>query len=310
MRQRAAIVAAALKAPSGRADSAGMESLTEAPSTFGPAAEPTTRGVRILVAEDNPVNATVAVKMLEKRGHHAELARDGRLALEMLESGSYEAVLMDCQMPEMDGYEAAAEIRRREGDGPRIPIIAMTAHAMAGDREKCLAAGMDDYMSKPIRSDALQEMLLAWVKAPAEDARDMPADVPEQPATAAQAPLLDEEIVDDLQAAGAETVATIVELFAGQSVSQVAAIRELVSAGNAPGAAEKAHLLKGGGASVGAVRVAALAGEIETLARADRLVETTALVEALASSIDPSLSALRAATGSPQGRVASDGPAA
>ncbi len=128
----------------------------------GPSLRTDTGSLRILVAEDNPVNATVAVKMLEKRGYHAELARDGRQALEMLGAKSYDAVLMDCQMPELDGYEAAAEIRRMENGRTRTPVIAMTAHSMTGDREKCLAAGMDDYLSKPIRSEVLEEMLSRW----------------------------------------------------------------------------------------------------------------------------------------------------
>ena len=105
----------------------------------------------ILVAEDNPINQVLVLRMLEKLGHHVELARDGREAVAKTAAGHYDAVLMDCQMPELDGYAASRAIRRREGRTGHVPIIAMTAHSLAGDREKCLAAGMDDYISKPMR---------------------------------------------------------------------------------------------------------------------------------------------------------------
>ncbi|HPM81481.1 MAG TPA: response regulator [Candidatus Anammoximicrobium sp.] len=109
--------------------------------------------LRILLAEDSLVNQRLAVAMLEKQGHTVTVASDGQAALEALQDGALDLVLMDVEMPKMDGLEAAAAIRRREGDsGGHVPIIAMTAHAMKGDRERCLEAGMDDYVSKPIRA--------------------------------------------------------------------------------------------------------------------------------------------------------------
>jgi len=122
----------------------------------------------VLVAEDSTVNQIVAVRTLERCGFRADVAADGREALAALEGTHYDAVLMDCQMPEMDGYEATAELRRRErGTSRHVPVIAMTAHAMKGDRERCLEAGMDDYISKPMRSAELSEVLARWVALPA-----------------------------------------------------------------------------------------------------------------------------------------------
>jgi two-component system sensor histidine kinase/response regulator len=119
--------------------------------------------IRVLVAEDNPVNQRVAVRMLERLGLRADVAADGHEALGRLGTTSYALILMDCQMPELDGYEVTARIRAREEPGHRTPIIAMTAAAMQGDRERCLAAGMDDYISKPVRLNELRTTLERWL---------------------------------------------------------------------------------------------------------------------------------------------------
>ena len=123
---------------------------------------------RILLAEDNVVNQKVAARMLEKLGCTVDIAEDGQVALETLEQGSYDLIFMDCQMPRLDGYETTRSIRASESDH-RIPIVAMTANAMAGDREKCLAAGMDDYLSKPIHREALIRVLERWLETDVDD---------------------------------------------------------------------------------------------------------------------------------------------
>jgi two-component system sensor histidine kinase/response regulator len=122
------------------------------------------RNVHVLLVEDNFINQKVAIFMLEKMGCRVDVAANGLEALDALSKFAYELILMDCQMPEMDGYEATAAIRENERQiGGHLPIIAMTASAMQGDREVCLAAGMDDYVSKPVQAEALVTVLQKWV---------------------------------------------------------------------------------------------------------------------------------------------------
>jgi CheY-like chemotaxis protein len=126
------------------------------------------RSLRVLLAEDNAVNQVLASRLLEKQGHTVVVAGDGRKALEALEKQKFDLVVMDVSMPEMDGFEAAAAIRAKEGrTGSHIPIIAMTAHAMKGDRERCLAAGMDAYISKPIQASELFQAIKTLPLVPA-----------------------------------------------------------------------------------------------------------------------------------------------
>jgi CheY-like chemotaxis protein len=120
------------------------------------------RGVKVLLAEDNQVNRFIAKKLLQSRGFDVDEVEDGAAAVEAVAGNRYDMVLMDCQMPIVDGYEATLQIRRLEGSSSTVPIIAMTANAMRGDRERCLAAGMDDYISKPLDTDKLFEMLEEW----------------------------------------------------------------------------------------------------------------------------------------------------
>ena len=135
----------------------------EEPPAPPKSATKSTESLRVLVAEDNAVNQRLILRLLEKRGHHVTLAGNGREAVDAVARESFDLVFMDVQMPELDGFEATASIRLGERvTGGRLPIIALTAHAMKGDREKCLDGGMDDYLTKPIQPAELEALLERW----------------------------------------------------------------------------------------------------------------------------------------------------
>ena len=145
----------------------GRPALEGAPALTRHSLNESRRKLRILLAEDNAINQKLAVRLLEKQGHEVTVANDGLEAVAAVGNGEFDVVLMDVQMPNMSGLEAAAAIRALErGTGKHVPIVAMTAHAMKGDREICLAAGMDGYLSKPIKPGQLMEVI-AGVVAPA-----------------------------------------------------------------------------------------------------------------------------------------------
>jgi two-component system sensor histidine kinase/response regulator len=144
---------------SGRSEGDGNAPVIIANGSFNPE----NGSFRVLVVDDNPVNRKVAVRILEKLGVECDAARNGREALAMIDASPFSAVLMDFHMPEMDGLDTTRELRRREGKGRRTPVIAMTASVMEEDRQKCMAAGMDDFMAKPIQMDEISRMLSKWL---------------------------------------------------------------------------------------------------------------------------------------------------
>jgi two-component system sensor histidine kinase/response regulator len=252
--------------------------------------------VDVLVVEDTLVNQMVAVRMLERCGVRARVAENGRSALEELARHSYAAVLMDCQMPELDGYETTQELRRLEQGGPRTPIIAMTANSMRGERERCLAAGMDDYLIKPLRSRTLMEALTRWIVDPATVSSDREAAGPAAgapPADPHRPGLIDEAVLAGVDDLGDGMLSELLVLYADEIASTVSELGEALDRGHALAVGQAAHKLRGTGAAVGAARVAHIAGEIESSAHAGDLATATDLLETLRASVRDTGDALR-----------------
>ena len=224
-------------------------------------------GARLLVAEDNEVNQEVARALLTDAGFAVDVAANGRIAVEMAGAGAYDLILMDMQMPEMDGLEATAAIRRLPGLAA-IPIVAMTANAMASDRERCLAAGMVDFVAKPIEPDELWAALLRWLR-PAHAAA--PAATPSEEAGFPHG-------IDGLDAvAGLMRVSGktgryvgLLRRFMTGNAGAGADLRAALAGGDITRAERLAHTLKGSAGNLGATRVAAAAAEVETAVREGR----------------------------------------
>jgi PAS domain S-box-containing protein len=221
-------------------------------------------GMRLLVAEDNAVNRQLALSLLRKLGYEADVAEDGREVLDALEREHYDVVLMDVQMPELDGLEATRQIRARyPAAGPTI--IAMTANAMEGDREECLAAGMDDYLSKPIRPGELASAL----------ARCRPVAAPEALDHAALGALAESLGGGD---EGREAVGELVDSFLEDADAQMATLHGAVERGDAELAGRTAHTLKSNGATFGAQSFEGLCRKIEAAARKGELEDAPELL--------------------------------
>jgi len=177
---------------------------------------------RVLLAEDNPVNQQVAAAMIQRLGLRVDVAGNGKEVLEQMALLPYDLVFMDCEMPEMDGYAATAEIRRRTTGAPRVPIVAMTAHAMEGDRERCLAAGMDDYVTKPVNPAVIEAVIRRWIRT-SEDRNGG------EPIVEA-AVVLDPQRITQLRSAlgsgDGSLFRRVVEAFLGDTRARLAALRQ------------------------------------------------------------------------------------
>ncbi len=252
-------------------------SRTEVVTQPAPASAPTQVGIRLLMAEDNAVNQKVGARMLEKMGYPVDIVGSGADAVSALAKGSYAAVIMDCQMPEMDGYEATAEIRRLEGAGRHTPIIALTASAMVGDRERCLAAGMDDYLSKPLRDADLAAVLSRWL--PGGDA-DTTAHA--SPSPAHEPAVLDPSYLANLrdmaEYSGRDILRELAELFARDIPGQLAKLRRALDEGDTDTLRRVAHTLKGTAGGLGATEAMTVCGRLEALATSGELEGAVALV--------------------------------
>jgi CheY-like chemotaxis protein len=242
-------------------------SRTASPTSPAASAKSSTRSARalqILLAEDNTVNQRVAVGMLVRRGHRVTVVANGREALAALEGRSFDVVLMDLQMPEMDGLEATAEIRARERrEGGHVRIVAMTAHAMRNDRERCLAAGMDGYVAKPI-APALLDAELEGRSAPT------PA-TPTVDATRRPAAPIDYEQLMSRLGGDEKLLGDVVRLFLQDCPQRLAAIRAAVDARDAERIRTTSHALRGAAGSLAAGRLSDAAQTLERLGAEGRL---------------------------------------
>jgi CheY-like chemotaxis protein len=208
-------------------------------------------GARVLVVEDHPVNRLLAVRLLERLGCVVDVAVNGLEAVEMSQACDYAAIFMDCQMPELDGYEATARIRRSENDGgAHVQIIAMTANTLEGDRQRCIAAGMDDYVPKPLHAEELELALRRALRGGSDSG-----------------PLLNRELLEDVLDVASD--AGLMAMFVDETRGRLERLRDAIEDDDADAVAGIAHSLKGSSASFGAARMAALAGAIEQAAAGD-----------------------------------------
>ena len=267
----------------------------------------TTQGLgrRVLLAEDNPVNSEVALGMLELAGYRVTMAQNGREAVELSATTPYDLILMDCQMPEMEGFEATRLIREREAaqssrttrgascNTPHVPIIALTAHAMPGDRERCLTAGMDDYLAKPFSQHQLKNILDRWFNRPDPTSAHTPGSAPEDGATASSLPTIQEEpisrasIVDFaawtpirmLKRPGyPDPLVKLLARYMKDSIPLVEQLRQAVQSNNPEELHTTAHRLKSSSAILGAMTLAAHCKELEALGLSGRIENASTLV--------------------------------
>ena len=257
---------------------------------------PVNQVARILVVEDNLVNQRITCVQLEKLGYRVEVAGNGQAAVQLLaasqDNTAWELVLMDCQMPEMDGFEATAIIRAGEQQtGRHLPIVALTANALPGDRERCIQAGMDDYLTKPIKFDELRTTVQRWLATPTT--------APLRPAVQHQPPEptpLDPAILAELrglQAAGEpDLLCSLIDLFMDEAPSLLAAVRSAIMARDPAALRTAAHALKGCSSNLGATLLAAQCKILEDHGRAGTLAAAPAALTALETEYTRAVTAL------------------
>ncbi len=253
---------------------------------------PTDSPLRVLVVEDNPLNQKLVLSLLEKRGHWAESVENGRLALEALDRATYDRVLMDIQMPEMDGFEATRRIRGREAQtGGRLPIIAMTAHVKEGDKDRCLSAGMDAYIAKPIRQETFLTILEGTGGPPADSPAEEKAPQPDGDRPAPDEPDPSEKVIDRdtlmaLVGGNPELIRELVGLYFNNLPKHLDQIREGIEASDTKAVRFGAHAIKGMSLNLTARAVADTALALEKLARDGDLTGADDLFQQLTRQTD------------------------
>lgn len=234
----------------------------------------------VLLVEDNPVNLLVAQRLLQLSNFDCVSAENGEIALELMQQQKFDLILMDCQMPVLDGYQATRTWRRLEAERglPRLPIIAMTANAMAEDRQKCLDAGMDDYLSKPVDRKLLQQTMIAWIAKAQDSALQNPTPpAPLQPmikpetrqshGKAGDGPALDPEVIEELQEMMGADTQTLIRIYLEDSPQLLSQLQDAYLRRDSMAAIAPAHTLKSSSANLGAMLLSKIALSIETEAR-------------------------------------------
>ena len=246
--------------------------------------------LRILLAEDNAVNQKLATKLLEKMGHGVSVVGDGKKALDALEQGGFDLVMMDVQMPVMDGFEATRIIRKQEeGTGTHVPIVAMTAHAMKGDREKCLESGMDGYVSKPIDPKDLFETIDNLFQTTEGDEKH-------EPDTGLREGIIDREAMLERVGGDMDLLRELVDLFMDDSLRLVDRISKALATKDADELEKAAHGLKGSVLNFEAKSVADVAQALETMGKNRDLTQTQNVVAELQKQIESLRAELKAMT--------------
>jgi PAS domain S-box-containing protein len=248
------------------------------------------QNIRILLVEDNPLNQKMAATILRKAGYMVDIAVNGKKALEAVENSSYDLILMDIQMPEMDGYEATKAIREKEGKNKHTIIIAMTAYAMQGDREKCLKAGMDDYISKPIEPQELLRKIKKWTKSkieePASEVTNVTEEVKEKEKESCEKNTY-ENLPIDMESAmkrfgnDMEFFKEMMKEFLGHVDKQIMSLEEAARAGDRAAVKENAHSIKGAAGTLSANKVFSLAMNIENMGGNGELSNVEPFIEDL-----------------------------
>jgi len=249
--------------------------VVDAPATSAPAVPRAasiagTSCARVLVVEDNPANQAVARRMLEHLGCEVDMVDDGRAALACIAATRYDLVLMDCQMPDMDGFATTRALRRREAGQPaaaRLPVVAMTANVFAQDREACLAAGMDDFLAKPVNLASMQAALDNWVTSPRVSSSFRRVAPPPADAREGAASALDAELFEELFSLMGEKFGNFVSVFTEDSQMRLASLRAAAAHGDREQIKQLAHLLKGSAANASAMVLSALCARLESAAQ-------------------------------------------
>jgi two-component system sensor histidine kinase/response regulator len=246
------------------------------------------RKLRVLLADDNSNNRDVALWQLDELGCPTDAVTNGREALEAMTRTPYDVVLMDCRMPEMDGYEATRQIRQHEGSARHTKIVAMTAHALADDSKKCLAAGMDDYITKPVRLETLAATIRRVLSAPVDPSAALPdpAAPPSHGSVAVwEVPAVDAAAMASLHAKG-DLLKRLIKIFNQEVPEQLEQIAQSLRQHDTANAALLAHNLQGTAATFGAARMREFASELEQTADAGEAEKAAAGLEQLRAECD------------------------